>query len=85
MSEKVVLKESELENVQGGFMKFCGGDMVMVYTHADGTVTYYPILSSSAQEANKRSLILHAEYYNQEDLILKMLQDEGVIGQQLDV
>jgi hypothetical protein len=83
MSEKVALNESELENVQGGFMMFYGGNMVMVYTHSDGTKTRYPITNGDAVAANDRCLILHTQYHNQEDRILEILQKEGIVGQEL--
>ncbi len=83
MSNKIELNESELDNVQGGMMKFSGGNMIMTYTHNDGTVTKYPITNGDCVAAYKRSCLLHAEYINQEDYILSVLQAEGIVGQQL--
>lgn len=83
MSEKIALNEMELEDVQGGMMKFCGGNMVMVYTHKDGTVTRYPITNGDYIAAYRRSLALHSEFLNQEDHILQILQQEGIVGEQL--
>ncbi len=83
MSEKVILNENELDDVQGGMMKFSGGNMIMTYTHSDGTVTKYPITNGDVIAAYKRSCILHAEYINQEDYILQVLQSEGIVGSQL--
>lgn len=83
MNEKSVLNEMELENVQGGMMEFCGGNMIMVYTHKDGSVTKYPITNGDCLAAYRRSLALHSEYINQEDYILSILQQEGIVGDQL--
>ncbi len=83
MNEKSVLNEMELENVQGGMMKFSGGNMIMTYTHNDGSVTKYPITNGDSLAAYRRSLALHSEYINQEDYILSILQQEGIVGDQL--
>ena len=83
MNDKIVLSDTELENVQGGWLQFNGGDMIMVYTHNDGTITKYPITNGDALAAYRRSLALHSEYINQEDYIVELLQKEGIIGQQL--
>ncbi len=83
MNEKSVLNEMELENVQGGMMKFSGGNMIMTYTHNDGSVTKYPITNGDCLAAYRRSLALHSEYINQEDYILSILQQEGIVGDQL--
>ncbi len=83
MDKKIALNECELDDVQGGLLKFSGGNMIMTYTHNDGTVTKYPITNGDALAAHKRSLALHMEYINQEDLIVKILQEEGYVGAQL--
>ncbi len=83
MSDKVLLGEAELDNVQGGMMKFSGGNMIMTYTHNDGTITKYPITNGDSQAAYDRCLILHAQYHNQEDYILEILQKEGIVGEQI--
>lgn len=84
MSDKVVLNEEELDDVLGGTMKFYGKDMIMKYVHNDGSVTKYPITNGNVVAAYQRSLALHSEYVlDQEDLILEILQKEGIVGQQL--
>lgn len=83
MSDKVLLGEAELDDVQGGLMKFSGGSMIMTYTHNDGTITKYPITNGDVVAAYRRSLALHAEYINQEDYILEILQKEGIVGDQI--
>ncbi len=83
MSDKIALNESELEGVQGGMMVFSGGNMIMTYTHNDGSITQYNITNGDVVAANDRSLILHAQYHNQEDYILKILQEEGIVGEQI--
>lgn len=86
MSDKVVLDEKDLEDVQGGTMRFSSGDMIMSYTHNDGSITFYPITNGDALAAYRRSLELHGQYVlDQEDLILDILQKEGIVGQQLDI
>ena len=84
MADKVVLSEDELDNVQGGTMRFGNKSMIMTYTHNDGSVTKYPITNGDALAAYQRSLQLHSQYVmNQEDLILEILQKEGIVGQEI--
>ena len=85
MNDKMILSEDELEDVQGGMFRWSRAKMTMTYTHNDGTVTCYPILSDDAWTAYSRSSILHAqqENYNREDRILEILQQEGLVGQEI--
>ncbi len=80
-NKKVVLNDAELEEVHAGMMTFYGGNNVLRYEHADGTLTRHQILGDWNQ-AYKRSCILHADT-NDEDYILYVLQQEGYIGEQL--
>ena len=81
MSDKVELNESELGTVQGGLMTFYGVDNVLGYLQPDGTTAYYAI-NGSYDAAYKRSSALHVDT-DDEDYILKVLQNEGYIGARL--
>jgi hypothetical protein len=83
MSDKVVLNEELLDDVQGGMMKWSGGSMTMTYTHRDGSVTKYPVTNGDIIAAYRRSNALHSEYINQEEYILEILQQEGIVGQEI--
>ena len=76
-NERNALNEQELENVVGGLFDFNPNEMIMVYTHADGSQTQHPIYNYD--EAWKMSNDLHAQNYR-EDTILKKMQAAGYVG-----
>ena len=82
MSEKVMLNEEELGDVQAGYMKFCGGNNVLVYTQKDGSKKRYTI-NGNVWDAYKRNLALRIDHLDQEDYILEVLQKEGYVGQEI--
>ena len=75
--EKRILTEQELENVTGGLFDFKPKEMIIVYTHEDGTQTQHPIYNY--EEAWKMSNNLHAQNYR-EDTILKKMRAAGYVG-----
>lgn len=80
-NKKVVLDDTELKDVHAGMMTFAGGNNVLRYKHADGTVTRHQIIGDY-NKAYKRSCALHVDT-DDEDYILSVLQQEGYIGDQL--